>query len=151
MDNNQLEAALHAAGKDGIPRVTMEKVEAAISATHYFTAADGVLGDFVRGTGAYHHGHTGSKAATPLQLLTFCVLILRNGYTVYGASACAHPDLYDKALGQKLARDDAIDKIWPLLGFMLRESLQAAEEKAEEMRKADDRARAQAVDDGLPF
>lgn len=62
----------------------------------------------------------------PLLLLTFCVLVLKNGFTVTGESACASPDNFDAELGRKIARDNAIDKIWPLEGYLLKQSLHDA-------------------------
>jgi hypothetical protein len=58
-----------------------------------------------------------------LNLLTFCVLVLRNGFTVTGESACASPENFDAGLGRKIARQNAIAKIWPLMGYELRSKL----------------------------
>ncbi len=57
--------------------------------------------------------------------LTVCCLTLRNGFTVTGESACASPENFDAELGQKIAKSNARDKIWPLLGFRLRDELAA--------------------------
>jgi len=54
---------------------------------------------------------------------TVCCLNLENGFTVVGESACAHPGLFDKELGEQLARARAKEKIWPLEGYLLREHL----------------------------
>lgn len=62
-------------------------------------------------------------AAQPLGLLTFCVLVLRNGYTVTGESACASPDNFDAELGRNIARANAVQKLWPLMGYELRTKL----------------------------
>ncbi|MCG9111194.1 Gp49 family protein, partial [Laribacter hongkongensis] len=59
----------------------------------------------------------------PLELLTFCVLVLRNGFTVTGESACASPENFDSGIGRKIARQNAIQKIWPLMGYELRSHL----------------------------
>ena len=59
----------------------------------------------------------------PGTTVTVCLLKLRNGYTVTGESACASPDNFDKALGQKIARTNAREKIWALEGYLLRERL----------------------------
>lgn len=59
----------------------------------------------------------------PLDLLTFCVLVLRNGFTVTGESACAIPENFDAEIGRKIARENAVNKIWPLLGYELRSKL----------------------------
>ena len=58
-----------------------------------------------------------------MAVLTFCVLVLRNGFTVTGESACASPENFDAAIGRKIARENAVNKIWPLLGFRLRDEL----------------------------
>lgn len=55
--------------------------------------------------------------------LTFCVLTLVNGWTVTGESACASPANYNKEIGDRLAKDNAISKIWGFLGFSLKEKL----------------------------
>ncbi|KUM02769.1 hypothetical protein KIF53_15405 [Chromobacterium subtsugae] len=98
------------------PRVTPADVEAAIAGEHYFTASQGVIG-------------AGKKVqfGSPLLLLTFCVLILRNGYTVTGESACASPENFDAELGRKIARQNAVNKVWPLLGYALKERLVGAQ------------------------
>ena len=62
-------------------------------------------------------------APEALRLLTFCVLVLRNGFTVTGESACASPENFDAELGRKIARQNAVSKVWPLLGFLLKEKL----------------------------
>jgi hypothetical protein len=51
------------------------------------------------------------------------VLVLRNGFTVTGESACASPENFDAEIGRKIARQNAVAKVWPLLGFRLRDSL----------------------------
>ena len=58
-----------------------------------------------------------------LKLLTFCVLVLQNGFTVTGESACASPENFDAEIGRRIARENAVQKIWPLLGFRLRDKL----------------------------
>ena len=61
----------------------------------------------------------------PGTTLTVCCLTLRNGYTVVGESAAASPENFDEALGRKIARQHARDKIWALEGYLLREKLAA--------------------------
>lgn len=55
--------------------------------------------------------------------LTFCVLVLRNGFTVTGESACASPENFDDEIGRKIARQNAVAKIWPLEGYLLKTRL----------------------------
>ena len=54
---------------------------------------------------------------------TACLLTLKNGYTVLGESACASPENFDAALGRKIARENARNKIWQLEGYLLKEKL----------------------------
>ena len=62
----------------------------------------------------------GAPVLPALGLLTFCVLVLNNGFTVTGESACASPENFDAEVGRKIARQNAIQKIWPLMGYELR-------------------------------
>lgn len=64
-----------------------------------------------------------SEVPQPLKLLTFCVLVLKNGYTVIGESACVSPENFDAEVGRKVARENAVNKIWPLLGYVLKNKL----------------------------
>ena len=68
----------------------------------------------------------GAPAVPALGLLTFCVLVLKNGFTVTGESACASPENFDAELGRKIARKNAVEKCWPLMGYALKERLSAA-------------------------
>ena len=58
-----------------------------------------------------------------LELLTFCVLVLKNGFTVTGESACASPENFDAEIGRKIARQNAVNKIWMLEGYLLKQKL----------------------------
>lgn len=55
--------------------------------------------------------------------LTVCVLTLQNGTTITGESACVSPENFDEQLGRKYAREKAIEKIWALEGYLLKENL----------------------------
>lgn len=114
----QTEQAIKAAGADVAPRVTPADIEANIASEHYFTAEDGVHGAMLANPDRPTHLYE-----TSLQLLTFCVLVLRNGFTVTGESACASPENFNAEIGRHIAREKAIDKIWPLLGYELRSKL----------------------------
>lgn len=118
-DDNAIEQEIRAKGLTA-PRVTPADIEDNIVSEHYFTAEDGVVG---------HHGRDGviaeSVANSPLGLLTFCVLVLRNGFTVTGESACASPENFDADIGRKIARQNAVNRIWPLMGYALKERLAA--------------------------
>lgn len=85
------------------------------------------------GTNLFHAGQAeemlrhvvgeGAPALPALSLLTFCVLVLKNGFTVTGESACASPENFDAEIGRKIARQNAVQKIWPLMGYALKEKL----------------------------
>jgi hypothetical protein len=62
----------------------------------------------------------------PGTTLTVCCLVLQNGYAVTGQSAAASPANFDGAIGRKIARADAREKIWALEGYLLRERLNQA-------------------------
>lgn len=59
----------------------------------------------------------------PGTTLTVCCLTLRNGFHVTGESACADPALFNAAKGQEIARANAVQKIWALEGYLLRQML----------------------------
>lgn len=109
------------------PRVTPKDLEDNIVSEHYFTAEEGISGaelhkkllnnpdKFLVDTKHFHE-----RGYHPTQLLTFCVLVLKNGFTVTGESACASPENFDAELGRKIAKDNAVSKVWPLMGYKLK-------------------------------
>lgn len=106
------------------PRVTPADIEAEIVSEHYFTARDGRRGAIQDGTyEGRERPEFGEADLAVLDLLTFCVLVLRNGFTVTGESACASPENFDADIGRRIARENAVQKVWPLLGFRLRDKL----------------------------
>ncbi len=133
-DDSAIEAEIKAKGLTA-PRVTPADVEANIVSEHYFTARQGVDGADIERL----RESTPDKELTlvalsddpsllgtqigSLDLLTFCVLVLRNGFTVTGESSCASPDNFDAGIGRKIARENAKQKIWPLMGYALKQAL----------------------------
>ena len=109
MTDQTIEQDIQAAGKTA-PRITPADIEANIAGEYFFTA-DQATKD--------------CPQFEALRRLTFCVLVLRNGFTVTGESACASPENFDAELGRKIARSNARDKIWALEGYALRERLAA--------------------------
>lgn len=105
------------------PRVTMEAIQGEIVAVNYFTAAEGALG-------------AGTAHTPSMELLTFCVITLRNGFTVVGQSACASPGNYSKLIGEQIAFKNAFDEIWPLMGYELRSRLHRIEETDDKLGEA---------------
>lgn len=111
-----LEQEIQAVGANVAPRITPADIEDNIVSEHYFTARDGVYG-------ATLDGPTICDDVPALGLLTFCVLVLRNGFTVTGESACASPENFNAEIGRRIARENAVAKIWPLMGYELRTKL----------------------------
>lgn len=98
------------------PRVTPQMVDDVIAEKYFFTARNAVesltLGP--------PHDH---EDRSPLNYLTFCVLVLRNGFTVTGESACASPENFNAEVGREVAFENAKNKIWQLEGYKLKDSL----------------------------
>ena len=109
MQDQQIEQEIQDKGLTA-PRITPADIEANITAIYFFTAADATKG---------------CPQLPSLELLTFCVLVLKNGFTVTGESACASPENFDAELGRKIARQNAVAKVWPLMGYELRSHLAA--------------------------
>src|SRR5690606_38819524 len=109
------------------PRITPADIEDNIASEHYFTALDGTLGAYKNNDDVRVEVIRGDwevpRSIQALGLLTFCVLVLRNGFTVTGESACASPENFDAEIGRKIARANAVQKIWPLMGYELRTKL----------------------------
>jgi len=59
----------------------------------------------------------------PGTVMTVCCLTLVNGFQVIGEAACASPENFDEAIGRKIARDNARQKIWALEGYLLKQRL----------------------------
>lgn len=122
-DDAAIEAEIQAKGKTAA-RVLPADIEANISQEHYFTAAAGCCNEAAVNKGDFEAG----MAIDALATLTFCVLVLRNGFTVTGESACASPENFDAEIGRRIARANAVNKIWPLMGYQLREQLHQAQQ-----------------------
>jgi len=121
VNDQAIEQEIQAKGKTA-PRVTPADIEANIASEHYFTAGDGCHGAACTEQGL----DARSVYPSSLDLLTFCVLVLKNGFTVTGESACASPENFDAEIGRKIARENAVQKIWPLMGYALKQQLNDA-------------------------
>lgn len=130
-DDEGIENLIQAKGKTA-PRVTPADIEANIVSEHYFTADEGNYGHQYLRT-LYENGGVidyEARQVPPdaLKLLTFCVLVLKNGFTVTGESACASPENFDAEIGRRVARENAKQKLWPLMGYELKTKLMQAGE-----------------------
>jgi hypothetical protein len=52
---------------------------------------------------------------------TICQIMMVNGFSVIGTSACVDPKEYNQALGEKYAYEAAFDKLWELEGYLLKQ------------------------------
>lgn len=118
--DDAIESEIQAKGKTAA-RITPARIKEVITSEHYFTAADGVAGEASLRQRLVVTGDRQPPAA--LGLLTFCVLVLKNGFTVTGESACASTENFDAEIGRKIARDNAVNKIWALEGYLLKQAL----------------------------
>lgn len=55
--------------------------------------------------------------------ITHCTITVKNGFTFTGESACVDPNNYDQAIGEKIAYDNAFEKMWMPYGFALKQKL----------------------------
>lgn len=116
------QADAEAAAVAKAPRVTLKDIEAAVRERYDLNAWDAVAAtEGVKINTALVEVH-------PLRTLSMCVLVMKNGFTVIGKSAPASPDNFDRDLGRKLAYEDCVRQLWPLMGFQLRTELQRDKE-----------------------
>lgn len=103
------------------PRVSLTDIEANIAFHASFTAEEAVqaLGSY----GWLHGVYDTNDTPASLAVLTVCLIVTRNGFTIIGKSAPASADNFDAELGRKLAYEDAVRHLWPLMGYALREKL----------------------------
>jgi hypothetical protein len=116
--DNLIEQEIQAKGKTA-PNVTPADVEANIAHGFFFTAKEAADGLFDR----VYNQQGLVEAPDSLKLLTFCVITLKNGFVVTGESACASPENFDEKISRKIARENAINKIWPLMEYKLKSCL----------------------------
>jgi len=75
-----------------------------------------------RVTKEYMESRIVSKDFTRMgETVTHCRIILDNGYSVSGESACVNAANYNQQIGEKIAYDNAFRQLWPLFGFLLAE------------------------------
>lgn len=120
MSDKLIEQEIQAKGLTA-PRITPQDLKANIVGEYYFSAEDGA--DMAYERDKNFIAQPASDCHISLSLLTICVLVLRNGFTVTGESACASPENFDAEIGRKIARQNAEQKIWPLMGYELKQRL----------------------------
>lgn len=79
------------------PRVEKEYIESRIEDTKFLMMKD----------------HSRSDDTT-----TVCTIYLDNGFSVIGSSACVNPENFNKEIGEKIAYNDAFNKLRAFFGFL---------------------------------
>jgi hypothetical protein len=131
MENVKRTEAIAKSGPNKGPRVSLDEVLGSIAEVYYLNA-----GDCLFKTGqikAPFENH-------PATLMTICLCVLTNGWTVIGKSAPASSLNFDPKVGAKLAHEDCIRQIWPLLGFNLRQELAEGMMPVSEAHRTDPQA-----------
>lgn len=61
------------------------------------------------------------------QVLRWCVLTMKNGFSVTGKPSCAvSPENDDQELGEKIALQNAQDEVWVLEAYALKQKMHEA-------------------------
>lgn len=89
----------HPVGSDGTPRTGRRVTKAMID------------GQIAGGFTQFHR--------FPDTNCVVCVITLANGWSLVGHSACVDPANFDEVLGQRIAREKAINELWALEGYAL--------------------------------
>ena len=105
MTDKQIEEEIQSKNLNA-PRITPEIIESKIKKCEFHTLTD---------------------------VLTVCVITLENGFTVTGESASASPENFDKELGEKIAKKNAVGKIWMLEGYFLKQKLYEASKQSKKL------------------
>lgn len=92
------------------PRISLSSMEAKTVARYDFTAGAAI-------------NALKMPPIESLSLLSICILVMQNGFTIIGKSAPASAANFNAELGRKLAYEDAIRQLWPLEGYALRNEL----------------------------
>jgi hypothetical protein len=91
-------------------KITPQDVQDAITATYYFTAADLPFAAGIEDK--------------ELHKVTFCLIVLKNGTKVTGVNYGAIDNAdHDPEIGRRRAKDQALDKVYELLGYELRTAI----------------------------
>lgn len=59
--------------------------------------------------------------------ITIVILRLKNGFEVIGQSSCIDSNNFDKEIGAGIARKNAVDKVWEIEGYLLKQRMYEAQ------------------------
>lgn len=134
MNEQEIENEIRAKGLEA-PRVKPEDIEANIAYETYFSAYGGAilsfwanapliddeLSDEAAESMLEKYAKDEPKEDGPLGTVTICAMVLRNGIKIIGVNeGPVSPENFDPEMGRRLARQKAIDQIWPMMGYELR-------------------------------
>lgn len=105
------------------PRVSLSDIEAAIKHRFDFNLANAINVTNGSDISAFKDFADVVQVLKQLALMSMCVLVMKNGFIVIGKSAPASAENFNPELGRKLAYEDAIRQLWPMMGFALRDTL----------------------------
>lgn len=92
------------------PRVSLQDVRDNIAEQYTF-----ILGDALRAMGM--------PASERTMVVTVCAAVTKAGHVEVATSAPAHSENFRAQAGAAFAFDNVVDKLWPLMGYALRERL----------------------------
>ena len=74
--------------------------------------------------------------------LTVAVITLPSNFKVTGEASCVDANNFDKALGEKYALENAVEKLWELEGYLLANDRYRAEQAVKEYKSVADSVKA---------
>ena len=119
MSDESIEQEIQSKGL-AAPRITPADIEANIASEHYFTADAGVIASSPKSMSDEEL----NAIPASLSQVTFCILVLHNGTKIVGINYGAiDPAQHSAERGRADARAQAVEQIWPLMGYELRSKL----------------------------
>jgi len=124
MSNDQItETMIQQQGADKAPRVTPDDLKANIKHVEYVT----------------HVSHSG-------KILRWCVLTTQCGYAHTGRpSVCVSPENDKPAVGESVAYANAVEELWPLMGYHLQMTLASQQPGVDAITDSDRLAKVMSV------
>lgn len=70
-----------------------------------------------------------SFTVLPSGKVMVCELTLRNGFTVRGEAATVSKENFNVAIGERISRENAREKVWELEGYLLQQRIHQHKEQ----------------------
>lgn len=110
------------------PRISPEMIKAEIQFVAFSDGYD-LLMDAAhsvtdgQGNPLRHRELNTAEIGGSLNAFTICMIVLKSGFTVIGQSSPVDPANFSSEIGQRLAYQDAFNKLWGPFGFALKQKL----------------------------